>query len=132
MLAATKVLGPARFDKVHPKETKLHLGGFQVGGGWDKQLVAPTLPGGKEAKLKFYQNPENWIPGDFLYFKDKDDYSKKSSGFWTGENCFYVGGGKFVGLGLEGTEEEMRDDMIKHYVSGTGLLKGLTEEQIAR
>ena len=31
------------------------------------------------------------VPGDFLYFKNKDDYPKLCQGGWQGENCIYIG-----------------------------------------
>lgn len=57
--------------------------------------------------------PENYdrgsviaVPGDYLYFQNKDDYPKLApSGGWQGENCFYMGqdhlgNPHYSGLGL--------------------------------
>lgn len=67
------------------------------------------------------------VPGDYLYFKNKDDYvfltwaKNGIPGFWTGENCIYVGNGKYSGLGLwDQTEAELRSEAEAFYMRDTG------------
>lgn len=83
----------------------------------------PFLPAGKDAKrtatlaTNFISQavdlPEGYergsviaVPGDYLYFKNKDDYHHLAgSGGWQGENCFYMGQDSlgnphYSGLGL--------------------------------
>ncbi|HUY88537.1 MAG TPA: hypothetical protein VMV10_07375 [Pirellulales bacterium] len=62
------------------------------------------------------------IPGDYRYFKNKDDYleqcraRRRTNAMWQGENVVYIGGGKYSGLGLDAkTEDELRDDMQRAY-----------------
>ena len=62
------------------------------------------------------------IPGDYLYFKNKDDYSKLApNGFWTGLNAMYMGKDAlgtrhYSGLGAAWlSEENLRIDVANAY-----------------
>ncbi|MBI4651097.1 hypothetical protein HY745_07420, partial [Candidatus Desantisbacteria bacterium] len=115
--SAIDVYGSDRFNAVHPAD--FGVGTFLYNNVkkhrsiiWDKS--DRNINGGDSTTL---------VPGDYIYMKNKDDYTENSSGMWAGENCFYYGldisgKAKFGGLGKglsDITEEEMRDILEFEY-----------------
>ena len=115
----------------------------------------PFLPAGKDAKrtATFATNfisqsvdlPEDYargsviaVPGDYLYFKNKDDYHHLAeAGGWQGENCIYMGQDNlgnphYSGLGLAWkTEFAFRMFLTNAYLNdvNTGYLEALEKHQ---
>lgn len=104
---AIAALGEAGFDAQHPNGT-LDIGPWGPDVRMYLQKVAPTDP---------------MIPGDYFYFKNKDDYSTYApDGFWQGLNCLYVGADRlftprYSGLGASWQcEAELRTTMKYAYM----------------
>jgi hypothetical protein len=113
--AAADVHGQVSFDTLHP------AGSLEL--GWrpsiNKHFVA--VAAGDIA------NEAKHIPGDYVYMKNKDDYGArlaklKKKGYWTGENCIYMGQGKYSGLGLNNlTPAQLRQKLADGYKGDTGV-----------
>jgi len=77
-------LGASRFDKMAEKWGKMYVGPWRIG---PDQTPNPATLFMQSAPLS-----GTHIPGDYLYFKNKDDYLKWApDGFWTGLNAMYMG-----------------------------------------
>ena len=75
-------LGAEAFDKMAAKFGTMYVGPWRIG---DDPNPATLYM--QKADLS---DPP--IPGDYMYFKNKDDYSKYApDGFWTGLNAMYMG-----------------------------------------
>lgn len=77
-------LGADRLDEMAAKFGTMYIGPWRVGAN-----AAPN-----PATLYMQKAPlsDPHIPGDYLYFKNKDDYLKWApDGFWTGLNAMYMG-----------------------------------------
>jgi hypothetical protein len=116
--------GADAFDKLHPAGS-LNVG-FVCG---DNDPVANYK--GSVEKHRYWspdQNSDNVVPGDRVYFKNKDDYldkckKKNVNGFWQGENAFYVGNNKFSGLGTNADQvnkDDMYKELARNYKKDTG------------
>jgi len=76
-------LGAKRFDEMAAQFGRMYIGPW-------------SLPGNKPNPATLYMQRANLsdppIPGDYMYFKNKDDYLKWApNGFWTGLNAMYMG-----------------------------------------
>ena len=98
--------GDAAFDQQNDAQ------GLQIG-PWGKDVQAYL------EKVAVDAAP---IPGDYFYFKNKDDYLKYApNGFWQGLNCLYVGQDalktrRYTGLGaVWQSETELRATMKNAY-----------------
>ncbi|MHA6262879.1 hypothetical protein ACXYMO_06735 [Arenibacterium sp. CAU 1754] len=77
-------LGVSRFDEMAKKFGTMYIGPWSVDDG--KTPNPATL---YMQKASLADAP---IPGDYMYFKNKDDYLKWApEGFWTGLNAMYMG-----------------------------------------
>lgn len=75
-------LGAEKFDAMAAKTGTMYVGPWRVG-----KLPNPATLYMQTASL---QDPP--IPGDYLYFRNKDDYPKLApDGFWMGLNSMYMG-----------------------------------------
>jgi Protein-glutamine gamma-glutamyltransferase len=104
--AGDGVLAEADFNTVHAKGS-LKLG-FATGSSWEKHTYFAT-------------DKTTFVPGDFIYMVNKSDYlTKCPNGFWQGENCLYIGGDKYSGLGIDSkSEDDMRTELAKGYKRDT-------------
>ena len=76
-------LGRARFDEMAAQFGTMYVGPWSLANG------APN-PATLYMKTTTLIDPP--IPGDYMYFKNKDDYLKWApNGFWTGLNSMYMG-----------------------------------------
>jgi hypothetical protein len=125
LLGAAKVVGEQRFNAMHSL-LRLRIGAdaHVYRGGVNKHYYAPKLPSGVDRET-FVRDPRNWIPGDWMYMKNKDDYiNVQPGGLLSGENCLYIGKDKdgvphFSGFGLDNkTEEGMRKALQDGYEAG--------------
>jgi hypothetical protein len=116
--------GSDAFDKLQPAGT-LNVG----------FVITATDPAvgykGSIDKHKYWspdQNSDNVIPGDWVYFQNKDDYwtkcqKKNVNGRWQGENALYVGNSKFSGLGANADQKNKADmiqELADNYKKDTG------------
>jgi hypothetical protein len=99
--------GDAAFDRQNDAQ------GLQIG-PWGKDVQAYLEKVAVDAAA---------VPGDYFYFKNKDDYLKWApNGFWQGLNCLYVGQDalgtrRYTGLGaVWQSEAELRATMKNAYV----------------
>ncbi|ANT63248.1 hypothetical protein AYJ57_22495 (plasmid) [Salipiger sp. CCB-MM3] len=77
-------LGAARFDEMAAKWQRMYIGPWRIG-----EAETPN-----PATLFMISAPLDAppVPGDYLYFKNKDDYLHWApEGFWTGLNAMYMG-----------------------------------------
>ena len=60
------------------------------------------------------------LPGDWVYFKNIDDYlTKHPNGFWTGEHTMYLGTGTYQGFGTAvSTADGIRQKLLDNYNNG--------------
>ena len=78
-----KGLGADHFDKMASRFGTMYVGPWRLASG------APN-PATLYMQLAPLEDPP--IPGDYMYFKNKDDYLKWApDGFWTGLNAMYMG-----------------------------------------
>ncbi|SPJ24559.1 hypothetical protein [Palleronia abyssalis] len=75
-------LGPTYFDEAAKAFGTMYVGPWSIGSSKNPvqiYMIAADLG-------------DPWIPGDYLYFKNKDDYLHYApDGFWTGLNAMYMG-----------------------------------------
>lgn len=77
-------LGATRFDQMAASWGKMYIGPWSIG---PKQTPNPATLFMQSAPLS-----GTHIPGDYMYFKNKDDYLHWApDGFWTGLNAMYMG-----------------------------------------
>lgn len=115
--AMLKALGKAAFDKKFPNGAGVIISphhrppaGVSKHPIWDKKLY-------KEVTIA---SSADLLPGDWVYFKNVDDYGDKHpGGFWTGEHALYLGGGKFRGFGTkELSEDDLKKELLREYNAG--------------
>jgi len=76
-------LGAAELDRMAAKFGRMFVGPWRL---------SDTQPNPATLYMQMAPLSDPPIPGDYMYFKNKDDYSKLApNGFWTGLNAFYVG-----------------------------------------
>jgi hypothetical protein len=98
ILASRDTIGQTRFNAVHGKSLEV---GPQQWDSFNKHVYE-----GKDQKT--------YVPGDYAYFKNKNDYPTFArGGFWTGENMVYDGAGKFTGLEANGQTEVWWRDLLQ-------------------
>jgi hypothetical protein len=63
---------------------------------------------------------DDLLPGDWVYFKNFDDYIQKHpNGFWSGEHTMYLGGGEFQGFGTAvSSAAEINQKLLDNYNAG--------------
>ncbi|WP_019955373.1 hypothetical protein [Yoonia vestfoldensis] len=105
-------LGAARFDTMAAKFGTMYVGPWRIG-----KTPNPATLYMQAASL---QDPP--IPGDYLYFHNKDDYATLApNGFWMGLNCMYMGKdmlgtGHYSGMGASWqTEANLRMALSNAY-----------------
>ncbi len=115
--AMLQTLGPATFNKKFPAGAGVIISphhrppsGVAKHPIWDKKLY-------KEVSIT---SSADLMPGDWVYFKNIDDYiAKHPGGLWSGEHTLYLGGGLFRGFGVpEVSEADLRQRLLDAYNTG--------------
>lgn len=107
-------LGAERFDEMAKSFGTMYIGPWSVDDG---KTPNPATLYMKKASLA-----EDPIPGDYMYFKNKDDYLKWApDGFWTGLNAMYMGKDAlgtrhYSGMGASWlSEDNLRASLVNAY-----------------
>ena len=75
-------LGSSKFDALAAQFGKMYVGPWKIG----------QTPNHATLFMNSANLADPPIPGDYMYFKNKDDYLKWApNGFWTGLNAMYMG-----------------------------------------
>jgi hypothetical protein len=114
--AILKALGTKKFNEKFPNGSGILISPHHQ----PKVLSKHPIWEKKLFKRVSISSSADLLPGDWVYFKNMDDYiDKHPGGLWSGEHTMYLGNGKFRGFGtLELTEQGMLDELMKYYNSG--------------
>ena len=106
-------LGRARFDDMAAKFGTLYVGPWSLASG---------VPNPATLYMKSAPLSDPPIPGDYMYFKNKDDYLHWApNGFWTGLNAMYMGKDAlgtrhYSGMGASWlSETNLRSSLVNAY-----------------
>lgn len=106
-------LGRARFDEMAAQFGTMYIGPWSLASG---------APNPATLYMKSAPLSDPAIPGDYMYFKNKDDYLKWCpNGFWTGLNAMYMGNDAlgtphYSGMGASWlSETNLRSSLVNAY-----------------
>jgi hypothetical protein len=110
LLGCLKAIGAEKLNALSASHGPAFIGAWTVSGKPGQHDVQTLARKFLTQKLDIPDNYERGsviaVPGDYLYFSNKDDYPKQAPlGGWRGENCIYMGqdslgGPHYSGLGL--------------------------------
>jgi len=108
LLGCLHSYGPEKLDQLKDHFGPAFVGAWRFSAGADGKPIttlATRFFGQSMSIPKDYERGSVLaVPGDYLYFQNKDDYPGETGG-WVGENCFYMGQDSlgnphYSGLGL--------------------------------
>ncbi len=110
LLGALSALGPERLDALNHHYGPAYIGQWSLhdpdAQGHIQTLATRFLTQITPITPDYKRGDVIAVPGDYVYFSNKDDYPKHApDGGWTGENCIYMGqdalgAPHYSGLGL--------------------------------
>ncbi len=115
--AMLAMLGAPAFNKKFPAGAGLIISPHHVPPAgvaqhpiWSKDLY-------KELTIS---GPKDLMPGDWVYFKNIDDYiDRHPGGAWSGEHALYLGNGMFRGFGVkEQSQADLEAELLRIYNDG--------------
>jgi hypothetical protein len=122
--AMLKTLGATKFNEKFPNGSGILISPHH------QPLVVSTHPIWEQNLFKYVtiSSSADLLPGDWIYFKNMDDYiDKHPGGLWSGEHTMYLGDGKFRGFGTsEKTEQQMLDKLMEAYNTGLPDIEKIT------
>jgi hypothetical protein len=110
LLGAKSALGAQALDTLSEGYGRVAIGAWRLPEGegkkTEKTFASRFLTQVHDLPANYTRGGVLGVPGDYLYFKNKDDYPDLApTGGWQGENCIYMGkdalgGPHYSGMGL--------------------------------